>query len=343
MKAREAVLALAILTACGDDPPPTRTHGHGSDPAPTTATGTSPHATTIEATPDRAPAHLVRSSGGVRVESTPRADGSSLERGQRLDLDAGGEAVIELADGDRITLFGPSVARVGESGAAAMLLAQGTAHVRLPPGPAGPRAPLRVATPEVTVELIGPGEVLIDADRSGATWTAVMAGVTRVACGDADARHHARTSDLQTGQAVLTVDTPAEPTPGPVRLDEARTMASTLFASVAPIEASRLADRLRRSGSELDVAFGWLEAEARHGHDLTDEHRAAVAAGQSDEAMRLQSALVGHAQELHALRDTARLRFDRLSALVLAGAVPAGDPDPLAARRDRAVSLLGLE
>jgi len=52
---------------------------------------------------------------------------------------------------------------------------------------------------------------------------------------------------------------------------------------------------------------------------------------------------VGHAQELHALRDTARLRWERLSALVLDGAVPAGAPDPIAPRRDRAVSLLGLE
>ncbi len=328
-----------LLAACGDDaPPPATAH----EPPPSTS-ATSPHSTTVGQATGSAPATLVRTTGAVRLDAAPAAAGASLERAQRLVLDPGAEAVVELASGDRVTLFGPSEARVGEQGAAAIELARGTAHVRVPPGPAGPRAPLRVATPESSVELIGPGEVLLVADRSGATWTVVMAGVSHVGNGDADARHHARLGDVAAGHAVLVGDAANEPTEGPARLDAARAAAIVLFEPLPPLEPARWAERARHAATDLDTALGWVEAEARHGHDLTDEHRAAVAAGQSDEAMRLQGALVGHAQELHALRDTARLRWERLSTLVLAGAVPPGEPDPLAARRDRAAALLGLE
>lgn len=336
-----------LLSACGDDAPPPSTTSTSHDPSPTTAPSTttsgSPHATTVTEATDRAPATLVRSTGVVRVDAGPVADGASLERDQRIALEAGAEATIELAAGDRVTLFGPVLARVGEDGAAVMEIVRGAGHVRLAPGPAGPRQPLRVATPEMTVELIGPGEVLLVADPSGATWAVVMSGVSRVANGDADARHHARVTDVSSGHALLFGEQPAEPTEGPGRLDTARTAAQAIFATASPIEPARLADRARHAASDLDTALGWLETEARHGRDLTDEHRAAVASGNSDEAMRLQAALVGHAQELHALRDTARLRWERLSALVLDDAVPAGEPDPLAARRDRAAALLGLE
>jgi hypothetical protein len=297
----------------------------------------------VAAPADRGAATLVRSSGGVRVDTTPASDGAALDHGDRLALDEGAEAVIDTPDGDRITLFGPGVARIGDPGSAIVEIANGSAHVRLPPGPAGPRAPLRVASPESTVELIGPGEVLVVADRSGATWTVVMSGVSRVAHGDADARHRARVTEVTTGRAVVVGDQAAEPTDGPTRLDEARAAAHALFGTATAIEAARLGDRLRHAATDLDASLGWVEAEARHGTELTDQHRAAVSSGDADEAMRLQRALVGHAQELHALRDTARLRWERLSALVLEGAVPAGDPDPLGPRRDRAVSLLGLE
>ena len=251
--------------------------------------------------------------------------------------------MIELTAGDRITLYGPVTARMGEEGAAAIQLVHGSAHVRLPPGPAGPRLPMRLATPESTVELIGPGEVLVVADRSGATWTVVLAGISHIANGDADGHHHARVIEIQSGHTLVFGDEPGEPTEGPQRLDDARTAAETIFSGTTPLEPARLADRAAHAATNLDNALGWLETEARRGRDLTDEHRAAVASGNSDEAMRLQGALVGHAQELHALRDTARLRWERLSTLVLEDAVPAGQPDPLAARRDRAAALLGLE
>lgn len=333
-------IASLVLIACGDDPPPTTTHG---TPPPSSSTTASPHGTTTAEAIDTAPARLIRSSGAVRVDSEPARDGASLERAQRLDLDAGAEAVVELTSGDRVTLFGPVVGRVGEEGAAAMEIVHGTAHIRLAPAPAGPRQPLRIATPESTVELIGPGEVLVDADRSGATWTVVMSGISHVANGAADAHHHARVSEVAAPHAVIAADEIAEPTDGPVRLDDARTAAQAIFAATAPIEPARLAERAAHAATDLDNALGWLEAEARHGRDLTDAHRAAVAAGNADEAMRIQGELVGHAQELHALRDTARLRWERLSALVLEQAVPVGGADPLGPRRDRAASLLGLE
>lgn len=341
-----ALLLALALVGCGDDapPPPTRAHDHAPAPSGTgDPASPSPHATSVTEAVDRAPATLLHASGAVRVDALPASDGAALERANEIVLDEGAEASIELADGDRITLFGPASAEIGEEATAALLLARGTAHVRLPPGPAGPRGPLRVATPEASIELVGPGEVFLDADRSGATWFVVMAGLARLGNGDADARHHARSTELGTGQAIVVADQPAEPTAGPTRLDEARTAAQAIFAATTPLEASRLLDRARRAASDLDAAFGWLETEARHGQDLTDQHRSAVAGGRSDEAMRLQGALVGHAQELHALRDTTRLRWCRLAALVLAGASVAGEADPSAVRRDRAAALLGLE
>ncbi len=333
------VLALCLM-GCGDDPPPpthTTSHSHSADPSG------SPHPTVVTEVTDVAPATLVRSTGSLRVDSAPIADGAPLETGQRLVLEAGAEAVIEMTDGDRITLFGPVTARMGEEATSAIEIVRGAAHVRLPPGPAGPRPPLRLATPESTIELIGPGEVLVVADPSGVTWNVALAGISRVENGDADAHHHARVTEIVSGHAVLVGDEPSEVTESPNRLEEARAAAQVLFATTTPLEPARLADRVSHAATDLDTALGWLEAEARHGRDLTDEHRAAVASGNSDEAMRLQSSLVGHAQELHALRDTARLRWERVSALVLAQGVTAGQTDPLAARRDRAASLLGLE
>ncbi|MFO0683082.1 MAG: hypothetical protein U0234_13585 [Sandaracinus sp.] len=356
------LLALVLaLGACGgeSEPAPSTStghghghgHGHQADPPPTTgsslvteAHGVTDHgAPTVREESDAPPVHLVHLSGTARGETAPLAEGDALEHRARITVEEGGEATLETSDGDRLVLFGPATAQIGDRGGASLHLASGMCHVRLPPGPAGPRAPLRIATPESSIELIGPGEVLIDADRSGATWNVVMAGLSRLGTGEADAHHHARTLDVPNSTALLVVDEPSEPTQGPIRLDEARAAARAIFATASPIEPGRAAERVRRAGTSVDAAFGWLEAEARHGQELTDQHRAAVAAGRSDDAMRIQGELVDHAQELHALRDTARFRWERLSVLVLAGAVPAGEPDPLAARRDRATSLLGLE
>ncbi len=348
------LLALVLwLGACGDGgggetPPPSsaaESHGHHADPPPSSSTlVTEAHGTPrVSEESDAPPVHLVHLTGTARGETAPLAEGAALDHRARITVEDGAEATLETADGDRLVLFGPALAQIGDRGGASLHLASGSCHVRLPPGPAGPRAPLRIATPESSLELVGPGEVLIDADRSGATWYVVMAGLSRAGTGDADAHHRARMIDLQNSTALVVADEPAEPTPGPVRLDEARAAARAIFATAVPLEAARAAERVRRAGTSLDAALGWIEAESRHGQDLTDQHRAAVAAGNGDEAMRIQGELVGHAQELHALRDTARLRWERLSVLVLSGAVPPGEPDPLAARRDRAASLLGLE
>src|SRR5689334_20608387 len=90
-----ALTGLALsLAACGDDPPPT----HPPPPPTTTATTTvDPHGTTTTEVADRSPATLVHATGTIRVDSAPVLEGASLERAQRLDLDAGAEGTIELA------------------------------------------------------------------------------------------------------------------------------------------------------------------------------------------------------------------------------------------------------
>ncbi len=311
-----------------------RTAPHPRDPEPETV-----HETAAAAA---APASVVRYSGEVMLDHGVLREGAPLERGDRVTVGEGGEAVIDLDGGDRVTVFGPALAMIGD-GAAQVVLARGSAHLVLSPGPAGPRPPFRVATREASIELVGAGEMLLVEDPSGATWIVALAGLGRVENGEVDARHHARATEISGGHALLVLDHPAEPTEGPERLADARAAADAIFAGVSAPDPARRAESLARAATDLDASLGWLEAEARRGHGLTEQHRTAVTAGRSDEAMRLQGELVGHAQQLHALRDVANARWERLRARVLGGEVAAGAPDPTEARRDRAGALLGFE
>jgi hypothetical protein len=339
-----SLLIVVALGACGGhdeeeapEAPPAADVAHADPPV----VPSDPAAHDTEDAPP-APASIVRFSGDVRLDHGVLREGAPLERGDRLTVGEGGEVVVDLDGGDRVTLFGPALAMMGD-GAAQLTLARGSAHLVLPPGPAGPRPPFRVATREASVEMVGSGEILLVENAAGATWVVALSGLARVENGEVDARHHARAIELAAAHALLVAEHPAEPTDAPSRLADARAAAEAIFTTLTPLEDARRAAGLARAGTDLDVALGWLEAEARHGHDLTEQHRAAVTAGRAEDAMRLQGELVGHAQQLHALRDAATARWERLLARVVAGEVPAGAPDPADARRERVAALLGFE
>lgn len=369
-RAARLVLALALLAAigCGGDEegaPPVRTtaasgghraghgeggghRGHGSpdergedDPRragePVEAHGTPP---------DQPPARLARASGDVVRARGPIEPGAALEAGDSLIVRGEGRADVDLADGGRIVLDRDTEIRIGDGGPAQIVLVRGALHAVVPPGPAGPRPPLRVATPAASIDLGGSGEFFAVAHASGGTWIASLSGLTTIATGEADARRRLRTLDLPPGRALLVVSRMSEPTTGPERLDDARAAGGAVFETAPPLDAARAQRDATAAGRSLDESLLWLETETRQGLELTSRHREAVRAGRGDEGMRLQRELVSHSQRLHALRQVATARWERVLAgsLQLArvpGASP-GDGALAESRRDRVTSLLGL-
>jgi hypothetical protein len=342
------VLALVVPSGCGGDDddregvttaPATRRH-HGHDTTEHAGEPVEVHGTP----PDQPPARLVRMQGDVVRARGPVEEGAALEAGDALVVQGPGRADVDLGDGGRVVLDADTEVRIGDGGPAQIVLVRGRLHAAVPAGPAGPRPPLRVATASVSVDLGGSGEVFVVADASGATWVAGLSGLTSVATGEADTRRRLRTVELPPGRALLVATRMAEPTEGPTRLEDARAASAAIFASAAELDAARAQRELAEAARRLDEALLWLETETRNGLDLTAQHRESVRGGSSEEGMRLQRALVTHAQQLNGLRQVATARWERLEAGTLQLARTRGAPasDLADSRRDRVASLLGL-
>lgn len=339
-------VAVALLPACG---------GGGDDRTPLAAAAPRRHAErgaarhagepveVIGTPPDQPPARLVRATGNVVRSRGLIEPGAPLEAGDGLVVRGEGGADVDLGDGARIALEPDTEIRVGDGGPAQVVLVEGALHAAVPAGPAGPRPPLRVSTAVASVDLGGSGELFVRAHRSG-TWVASLAGLVTVSTGEVDGRRRLRVVELPPGRALLIGARMAEPTEGPVRLDDAREVATTIFASAGEPEPARLSREVDEAARRLDESLLWLETETRRGLELTRQHREAVRAGSSDEAMRLQRELVTHSQRLYGLRQVATARWERLHAgALLSAQVPGATPsDQADARRDRVASLLGL-
>jgi hypothetical protein len=87
--------------------------------------------------------------------------------------------------------------------------------------------------------------------------------------------------------------------------------------------------------------MGWLEVEQRRGRDLTARHRAAVQAGQTEEAMQYQREIVSHAQSVHALRQVVLTRWERFALTARLVADAHASTEEVAPRLDRLRNLLG--
>lgn len=335
---------LVALAGCGDDEdtdpidePEPRHHGAGGH-----------HSTGVEhgPRPEQPPARFGRVSGVVTVEGAQARAGMAVEAERTVEVPANGSAVLQLRDGARLELDAGSVARVVDEGPTQLILVRGRVFASQPPSGNTARPPLRIATPGATLEIGGAGEIYASTFENGSTWVTTLEGNSTATSGEADNRRRLRVADVVEGQAVAVAGRVADPTEGPGRLAAARAAAGALAAGEGMNEADTeaagraFAQELER----LDQSLRWLETETRNGSELTTQHRAAVQAGNREEAQRLQRELVGHSQELYRLRQIARARWDRARAqhlwLGLLDAAPA--EDPIAARHDRVAGLLGF-
>lgn len=333
-----AVCASALLAlACGEDPsvdPGTRE----VDPVEE-----APEVAHAPAAPP--PARLRDLTGLVTLEGAAAQRGAAIDAEETVEVPEEGRAVVQLADGGRVTLEGGSLGRVVTESAAQLLLVRGAVHAVQPPAGSSPRPPLRVVTPAATVEIGVSGEVYVAVFEGGASWVVVLGGGAAVSNGEADARRRLRTVDLAAGQAVAVAGRIAEPTQAPRRLSETREAARALAGTTPEgSEVERLPRELAGEAERLDQALRWLETETRRGRELTTQHNAAVRGADREEAQRLQRQLVDHSQALYRLRQLATARWERLRTLWLRlgslGPLPAADP--VAQRRERVVGLLGL-
>lgn len=338
-----ALTLAALGCACGEDTPPataaTGTEGEGEGEGPGRHGGDPP--STVETTPERAPpARLVRSEGNVLVSSGPTTAGGPLEAGVRITIPVGGSADIDLREGTRLVLDPGTELVINDVGPAQAVLVRGGVHVAAPPED-GAREALRFVTPEVSVVLNGSGEAYVATDPSGTTWVIVLQGLFEVCAGETDARGRLRSVDVAAGHTVLATPRPSDVSEtGYARLDEARAAVRTAFSILTPMDDERRVRELGAATSRLDESLGALEAEARHGHELTESHRNAVTAGNSEEARRIQGELVTHAQHLYQLREVSTARWERVRAMAL-GVEAHMEPDPIEVRADRVRGLLG--
>lgn len=342
-----AAIAWAFV-ACGEPdrarPEPGRGSRSSTEPTRPAVQGPRGALDVHLAGPEQPPARLVRWQGEVQRARGTIVPGQPLEAGEFLAVRGEGRADVDLAEGGRIVLGRDTEVRIGDGGPAQVILLRGALHALVPPGPGGPRPPLRVACPAASVDLGGSGEFFVLSHASGGAWVASLAGMTTVTTGEVDARRRLRVVELPPARSLTIASRMAEPADGPTRLDEAHAMAATVFGDAAPVDAARARRDLLDAAARLDEATLWLETETRAGRDLTTNHREAVRAGRAEDAMRLQRELVTHAQRLHALRQVVAARWERLLAgeLQLARLPGAPRTDLVASRRDRVGSLLGF-
>lgn len=335
-----AALILSALVACGDDETPASEGRH--TPPTGEAETLVRHSGEEEAAAEdtEAPiARLVRTEGDVSISSGVMRDAMPLPRSERVRVGAGGHADIDVREGARLSLEPNTDLRINDVGPARALLVAGAIHLANPPED-GPRAILRIATPEASIAISGPGEAYIVAHPSGTTVVMVLSGGFTVSTGETDARGRLREIDLGTGRTVIVAQRMSEPVDGPQRLDEARVNSAALLAAGVAVDDERRRHDLGIAIGRLDEALGALEAEARRGAELTDLHRAAVAAADPTESMRLQGELVAHSTQLYRLREVATGRWERLRVGALTVTTPL-EPDPVLVRTDRVRGLLG--
>lgn len=337
--------AILLLLACGDDdasqPDPEPAHGHGH--------GMGSHGHGHDhggARPAAPPARVSRLEGEATVNGAQARMGMPLEPESTIVVQPGGLIHVLMRDGGRFALEPETTARVVAEGPTQLLLARGRVHASQPARGNAARPPLRLATPAATVELASAGEAYISTYANGSTWMTSLSGAVAVNNGEADNRHRARETTVGQGGSVAVAERVAEPTEGPERLEGARAAAAALAGGEGMSEADTEAVQrnLTQRVASLDESLRWLETETRRGSELTNQHRAAVQAGDRDEARRLQREVVGHSQELYRLRRVATSRWERVRALHMWLGLLDAQPteDPVAARRDRVAGLLGF-
>ncbi len=338
------VVAPVLAHGCGDD-------GDDHERAPATS---APPSTTGREVPEGShevrepdprlpPAQLGMIEGTVTVDRVTAVSGAPVEAGQVVALDGPGRATIELPAGARGTLWSAGSMLLAEAPDRGLWIVSGVAHVTDPPMGLGGRTPLRIATPTATIELQGAGDVIVSVQTSGATHVSVLNGAVEVTTSEVDARHRLRIVEVVAGLEVHVVDHAEETTQGSARLDDALAAGRALVIA-APTPAAPgtpTPPSFAASTARLDEAMRWLEVEERRGRDLTSRHRAAVQAGQSEEAMQYQREIVGHAQSVHGLRQVVLARWERFALTAQLASDARVTSEAVTPRLERLRDLLG--
>jgi hypothetical protein len=249
-----------------------------------------------------------------------RTEGEAAER-RRIPVAPGealgGEAsaTVDIRGGGRFEVAPGAQARLGGVPPPPLLLGSGRARARL--GPTGPpdRAPLRLGTPEVTVELVRGGDVFAVALAEGRTWVVALAGDPVLLTGAAEDQGGARRWPLAAGQGVwVTGEGPGEPAAAPSR---AREVEAAMDALAGKGSSGRDAGAQARAVAALEEVLVRLEREGARGRALAAAHRQAVA-DDAARAKEIRKQIVEHAKALVRLRGLVRTRWERLAALEVA-------------------------
>ncbi|MFO0713453.1 MAG: hypothetical protein U0353_26615 [Sandaracinus sp.] len=332
---------LACASGCGErerERPPSTTA------PPTTSTTTVPEGSheVREADPRLPPAQLGPLEGTVTIDAVTGVTGASVEAGQVVALAGPGRATMDLPGGARSTLWSEGAMSMAVAPDRGVWISRGVAHLTDPPAGLGGRTPMRVATPTATIELQGAGDVVVAVDATGATTVTVLNGIVEITGSEVDQRHRLRVAEVVAGLEARVVDHVEEPVQGAARLDDALTAARERVMAPPSTEAGApTPPTFAATTSRLDEAMRWLEVEERRGRDLTARHRAAVQAGQTDEAFQYQREIVAHAQSVHALRQVVLARWERFALTARAGGDARVAAEEVAPRLDRLRNLLG--
>ena len=338
-------LVAAANVGCGGDDEDDRERVPATSAPPSTATSErTPEGMheTREADPRLPPAQLGLIEGNVTLDGTTAVAGAAVEVGDVVGLEGPGRAILDMPGGARGTLWSPGQMLLAEAPDRGLWIVRGVVHAADPPTGLGGRTPMRVATPTATIELQGAGDVVVAVDASGATYVTVLNGQVEVTGSEVDARHRLRIVEVVSGLETHLVDHLDEVTQGSARLDDALALArERAMAEIVAAPGTPAPPGFASCTSRLDEAMGWLEVEQRRGRDLTSRHRAAVQAGQSEEAMQYQREIVSHAQSVHALRQVVLTRWERFALTARLVADARASSEEVAPRLDRLRNLLG--
>ena len=304
---RHAVVALALLCACGDDAAP-------ADDSPQPTVETDPPDTHPEKAPPRPEA--------PEVAIAPAEGGGSV-------------VTYPGAAGGRVTVREGSRAFVSGLAPFAIVLARGEAHAVVPPAGNVERPELRIGTPAGSVIVGGSSELVVRVAPDGRVWVAVLTGLAHVESGQLVEGGVART-ELSAGNAArMAAAGPGTVSNGPTRLDEVAAAADRALSTGA--EATIDPADVERALADLREALTAADAQAAEGRRLAEAQRGAEPEG----ARALQRQIVEHSQRMRELRRALTVRWERARA---AGAARSDElPPDLAAQRSAVAQALGVD
>jgi hypothetical protein len=318
--------------------------GCSEDESPAAATPAEPHASegTVDEGPPASPLEPAPAAWRM-VGDGPDRRRVPVEPGVDLVPDPDTGTTVDLRGGGRVEIAPRSHARLGAVAARPVLLGTGRARALLTASGPPDRAPLRVATPQATVELVRSGDVWVAALPDGRTWIAALAGHPTVVTGAVDAEGHLERWALGPGQALwVDADGPGEPAPGPTRAEEVTVRMDALVGGGDPAAGgAALGGAVWEAVWEaVEAALDDLEGELARGRALSEAHRGALvdAPGRATE---LRRQIVQHSKALLRLRARVLVRWERAAAQALAPGGPAdgsGRPGRVDERVERALS-----